>query len=425
MPDIASLTSLESLGFTGGRDSFRAFCGRVFADDAHRLLRTEAGELVVFRHGDLRAFGALPEVGALPPGVMFPGLHQLPPAAPLPPGGGIGGVISHQVFTANPPIHMPVRLTLLRQLSSKQVALLEPVARQVVQGLLDALKGREEIDLVEDIAERLTARFWGALIGMTEMEMAEAAKAVHGMTAMFLVQMTREDLQLADTATAAYGRLVETAALRSLAAGTHPFVTQLAADLAKIKAEDDPEEAGIVPPDVGKLLAGNLVDGFHTAAIGAVNTLFALLQLPDTFTDVLAAPENLPAAIMEALRLEPPVIFLRRYILRDLDYAGIHIPKGTQVLMLWAAGNHDPAAFADPATFRLDRDHRGITTFGGGAHICPGRHVALMLTRLLLEELAARGLSFSLTAGPYDWLGNHAMNQLPHMRLSVGKRQGA
>lgn len=419
MSDIASLTSLESLGFTGGRDSFRAFCGRVFADDAHRLLRTEAGELVVFRHGDLRAFGALPEVGALPPGVMFPGLHQLPPGAPLPPGGGIGGVISHQVFTANPPVHMPVRLTLLRQLSPKQAALLEPVARQVVQGLLDAIKGRDEIDLVEDIAERLTARFWGALIGMTETEMADAAEAVRDMTAMFLIQMTREDLHLADTATAAYGRLVETAALRSLAAGTHPFVTQLAADLAKIVAQDDPDEAGIVPPDVGKLLAGNLVDGFHTAAIGAVNTVFALLQHPDTFTEVLAAPENLPAAIMEALRLEPPVIFLRRYMLRDLNYAGIHIPRGTQLLMLWAAGNHDPAVFPDPATFRLDRDHRGITTFGGGAHICPGRHVALMLTRLLLEEIAARGLRLSFTEGPYDWLGNHAMNQLAHMRLNV------
>lgn len=425
MADIASLTSLESLGFTGGRDSFRAFCARVFAHDAPRLLRTETGELVVFRHGDLRAFGALPEVGALPPGVMFPGLHQLPPGAQLPPGGGIGGVISHQVFTANPPVHMPVRLTLLRQLSPKQAALLEPVARNVVQSLLDAIKGRDEIDLVEDIAERLTARFWGALIGMTETEMAEAALAVRDMTAMFLIQMTRGDLQTADTATATYGRLVETAALRSLAAGTHPFVTELAADLARVEAQDDPAEAGIVPPNVGKLLAGNLVDGFHTAAIGAVNTLFALLQHPDTFTEVLATPEKLPAAIMEALRLEPPVLFLKRYILRDLDYTGIHIPKGTQVLMLWAAGNHDPAVFPEPQSFRLDRDHRGITTFGGGAHICPGRHVALMLIRLLLEEIAARGLTLSLTDGPYDWLGNHAMSQLPHMRLRVVEGQAA
>lgn len=425
MSDISSLTSLESLGFTGGRDSFHAFCARIFADDTHRLLRTEAGELVVFRHGDLRAFGALPEVGALPPGVMFPGLHLLPDGAAPPPGSGIGGVISHQVFTANPPVHMPVRMTLLRQLNPKQAALLEPVAREVVRELLAAAETRPEIDFVEDIAEPLTAHFWGRLIGMTDTEMAEAIAAVRGMTAMFLIQMTREDLHLADTSTAAYGRLVETAALRSLSQGAHPFVSELAADLARVDASDDPEEAGIVPPNVGKLLAGNLVEGFHTAAVGAVNTLYALLQNPAAYADVLAAPEKLPAAIMEALRIEPPVVFLKRYILRDTDYAGVSIPKGTLVVMLWAAGNHDPSVFPDPATFRLDRDHRGITTFGGGAHICPGRHVAMMLTRILLEEIAARGLAFSFTDGPYDWLGNHAMSQLPHMRLRVEQPQAA
>lgn len=425
MTDISSLPSLESLGFTGGRDSFRAFCATVFADDTRRLLRTQAGELVVFRHADLRTFGAMPEVGALPPGVMFPGLHQLPADAPLPPGAGIGNVISHQVFTANPPIHMPVRMTLLRQLNPKQATLLEPVARQVVQDLLDAMAGHDEIDLVEDIAEHLTARFWGQVIGMTQTEMAEAAIAVRGMTAMFLIQMSGEDLHLADTSTAAYGRLVETAALRSLAAGTHPFVTDLAADLAKVQGQDDPEQAGIVPPDVGKLLAGNLVEGFHTAAVGAANTVFALLSNPGAFAEVMAAPEKLPAALLESLRSEPPVIFLKRYILQDTEYAGVQIPKGTVVNMLWAAGNHDPSVFPDPASFRLDRDHRGITTFGGGAHICPGRHVAMMLIRLLMEEIAARGLVFSLTEGPYDWLGNHAMSQLPHMRLRVAQREMA
>lgn len=419
MSAISSLPSLEALGFTGGRDSFHAFCKRIFADETPRLLRTDAGELVVFRHHDLRAFGALPEVGALPPAVMFPGLHLLPPGAPLPPGGNIGQVISHQVFTANPPVHMPVRMTLLRQFSPKQTAQMEPVARQVVQGLLDTISDRDEIDLVEDIAEHLTARFWGALIGMTQAEVEEAVIAVRGMTALFLIQMIRDDLQLADTSTAAYGRLVETAALRSLAAGTHPFVTDLAADLAKVSAQDDAEEAGFVPPNVGKLLAGNLVDGFHTAALGAVNTVFALLANPDAYTEVLAVPEKLPAALLEALRYEPPVIFLKRYILQDLEYAGVHIPKGTTVVMLWAAGNHDPSVFPSPDSFRLDRDHRGLTTFGGGAHICPGRHVAMMLIRLLLEEIAARSLTFALTEGPYDWLGNHAMSQLPHMRLRV------
>ncbi|MEH6807841.1 MAG: cytochrome P450 [Hyphomonas oceanitis] len=417
--DIQSLTSIESLGFTGGRDSFKAFCATVFSEDTPRFLRNAANELVIYRHEDLRAFGAMPEVGALPSGLMFPGLHDLPADAPLPPGGGIGGVISNQIFTANPPVHGPVRMTLWRQFNPKKVAEMEDTARLVVRGILHDIRTRSEIDFIEHVAEQLTARFWGQMIGMKRDEIAAAAVAVRDMTSMFYIRMTMDDLQVADTATAAYGRLVEAAALRSLAAGNHPLINDLAKDLAAIYLADDPAEAGIVAKNVGKLLAGNLVDGFHTAAIAAANTVFALLQNPDAMDELRAHPDKIGAAVMEALRCEPPVIALKRYVLRDTTYAGATIPKGTTVMMLWAAGNHDPDVFDQPTEFRLDRDLRGVTTFGGGAHICVGRIVATMLIRVLLEELHAQDIRLTLAGDDYPWIDNHLMSQMRHMPLSV------
>ncbi|KDA04104.1 cytochrome P450 [Hyphomonas oceanitis] len=417
--DIQSLTAIESLGFTGGRDSFKAFCATAFSEDTPRFLRNAANELVIYRHEDLRAFGAMPEVGALPSGLMFPGLHNLPDDAPLPPGGSIGGVISNQVFTANPPVHGPVRMTLWRQLNPKKAAEMEDTARLVVRGILHDIRTRSEIDFIEHVAEQLTARFWGQMIGMKREEIAAAAVAVRDMTSMFYIRMTMDDLQVADTATAAYGKLVETAALRSLAAGKHPLVNDLAKDLAAIDLADDPAEAGVVAKNVGKLLAGNLVDGFHTAAIAAANTVFALLQNADAMEELRAHLDKIGAAVMEALRCEPPVIALKRYVLRDMTYAGAAIPKGTTVMMLWAAGNHDPAVFDQPAEFRLDRDLRGVTTFGGGAHICVGRIVATMLVRVLLEELHAQDIRLTLADDNYPWIDNHLMSQMRHMPLNV------
>lgn len=417
--DIKSLTSIESLGFTGGRDSFKAFCSTAFSGGAPRFLRNTANELVVYRHEDLRAFGAMAKVGVLPPGLMFPGLHDLPDGAPVPPGGGIGGVISNQVFTANPPIHGPVRMTLWRQLNPKKVAEMEDTARLVVRGILHDIRARNEIDFIVDVAEQLTARFWGQLIGMTRAEIAAAVVAVRDMTSMFFMQMTMEDLHVADTATATYGRLVAAAAMRSHAAGTHPIINDLAEDLAAIDLADDPAEFGIVPENVGKLLAGNLVDGFHTAALAAANTVFVLLQNPGVLEDLRARPDKIGAAVMEALRCEPPVIALKRYVLHDVTYADTTIPKGTTVLMLWAAGNHDPAVFDAPAVFRLDRDLRGATTFGGGAHICVGRMVATMLVRVLVEEIGRHDIRFTLAGDDYPWIGNHLMAQLRHMPLRV------
>jgi len=419
---IASLTSIESLGFTGGRNSFHAFCKTAFAPGTPRLLRTEGNELVVYRHEDLRTLGAMPELGAVPPGVMFPGFDTRTPDDPPHPGDGIASVISYQVFTQNPPVHGAVRMALWRELNPKQTARMEETARAVVQEILSEVGARSEIDLVEDIAEQLTARFWGRMIGMTREEIAQAAIAIRDMSSMFLVQITAEAVRQADGASLKFGGLIEAAAARSHAAGTHPFVESLASGLSAIDVADDPACGGVVAKSVGKLLAGNLFDGFHTAAVGAANTLFCLLRNPGMLEDLRAAPEKTGAAVMEALRCEPPVIALKRYALADMKYLGVAIPKGAQVLMLWAAGNHDPAAFDEPSQFRLDRDLRGVTTFGGGAHICLGRIVATMLARVLVEELGKQDFELALVDEDDPWFENLLMSQMIRMPVRLQPR---
>ncbi len=95
------------------------------------------------------------------------------------------------------------------------------------------------------------------------------------------------------------------------------------------------------------------------------------------------------------------------------------IPKGAQVLMLWAAGNHDPAVFEAPQEFRLDRNLRGVTTFGGGAHICVGRIVATMLAQVLLEELGRQDFELALADEDYPWFENFLMSQMIRMPVKV------
>lgn len=419
LQEISSLTSVESLGFTGGRNSFRSFCDVAFAPGMPRLLRTEANELAVYRHEDLRAFGAMPDLGAVPPDAMFPGLHSRAHEGTTLPGDGIGRVISNQVFTANPPVHGPVRMALWRELNPRQAAQMNETAQEVVREILNDVKARDAIDFVGDVAEQLTLRFWGRLIGLTQDELAQLAIAVHNMSNMFLVRMTMDAVQLADEAMLAYGQIIETAAMRNHADGAHPFVDRLAASLKDIDITGDPALAGIVPENVGKLLAGNLVDGFHTAAVGAANMVFTLLRHPKAMEELRANPEKMGTAVMEALRCEPPVIALKRYALADMEYLGVAIPKGTQVLMMWAAGNHDPAVFEAPQEFRLDRNLRGVTTFGGGAHICVGRIVATMLAQVLLEELGKQEFELVLVDGDYPWFENLLMSQMIRMPLKL------
>jgi cytochrome P450 len=421
--DVDALPSLRDLGFTGGRNGFHAFCARAFAPDAPRFLRSDEGHLVVFRHEDLRAFGAMASVGNVPPAILFPTLSKAWTGQSSP-GAAFAGVIANQAFTTNPPIHGPLRRILLDQFGPRPVAGMESLARKTALGIVEDLPFDGEADLVADVAEKLTSRFFGAVLGMTAEEISLTASAISAMTPFLRSERHDEDLADADRAAAAYRALVERATLRSLARGGHPILEAMAADLARLAFPDDPVFAGVVPRTLGAYLAGNLFDAFHTAALAATNTLEILLRHPEAFDAVRRAPDLAAAAVAEALRLEPPVIFLKRWLLDDVVYGGATIPRARAVVMLWAAGNHDPAAFPDPERFDLARPRQGLTTFGGGGHICPGRHVAGMLARVMLETLLERDVELARIDGPDSWIEGHMMSQLRALPVRVRRGPG-
>lgn len=423
--DMAKLQSVSELGFVGGRDSFRDFCLKAFAYDEPRFFRTDDNDLVVFRHADLRALGAVAAIANVPPGVMFPGLTleaatcDLPPEGQRPLGLTLAGILSNQFFTMNPPIHGPVRKLLVNQLGPKQVAQMENLARETIRGLIDDFPTGQVVDFAAEFCEKLTARFFGTLLGMTDEEKIGMARAVREINPLFYMDRKPEDLELLDKGSGLFRELIETATLRTLASGLSPMLTAMAEGLAKLDFEEDIDTVGIVPRNIGAFMAGNLVDAFHTAGVGACNTLYTLLHQPEALAQIQKSPELMPRAVFEALRLEPPVIFLRRYMLEDVEYAGVTIPKGILVAMLWSAGNHDPKVFPDPDKFDMNRSHSGVTTFGGGIHICPGRYVSVMLARIMLEVLKEKGVHLELVDAPYEWYAGHLMGQLKTMPVRV------
>jgi cytochrome P450 len=422
--ELSSIPLLGNYGYAGGRDSFQAFCTRVFLTEEPRFLRTGDDMLVVFRHGDLRALAARAELAVAPPAMLFPHIFAAPPSDARRPGQDLAEVISNQAFTTNPPINPALRRVLLNQIGPRPMARLAPTARRIAIDILARTSDGEEIDLVSGVAEPLAARFWAELIGMSREEAADAALAVRDMTPMLWLERTEAGNRDADAAAGRYRAVVETAAMRSLRRGGWPFVDDMAADLARVDLEDDLAYAGLVPKTVGAFLAGNLFDGFHTAAHAAANTINVLLRHPQALDLVQAAPERMDAAVAEALRLEPPVIHLQRYASADLVHDGLIIPAGVKCLMMWGAGNRDPSAFPGPDRFELDRPRQGATTFGGGAHICPGRFAAAMLSRELVAALTMTSTALEPVLARDDWFDNLALSQLRRMPVTVVRGQG-
>jgi cytochrome P450 len=82
---------------------------------------------------------------------------------------------------------------------------------------------------------------------------------------------------------------------------------------------------------------------------------------------------------------------------RDTELGGIPLPKGSRIMLLWAAANRDPEIFEDPDSVDIHRPNlQEHLAFGRGIHFCVGARLARLEVRVILEELLARTRSFSL-----------------------------
>src|SRR3546814_10433823 len=98
----------------------------------------------------------------------------------------------------NPPIHAPVRKVLVSQLGPKQVAQLEGLARETISVLIDELPNGGEVNFVAEFCEKLTARFFGTLLGMTDEEQLAIVESLRDMTPLFYLNATSEEQDLLD-----------------------------------------------------------------------------------------------------------------------------------------------------------------------------------------------------------------------------------
>jgi cytochrome P450 len=127
-------------------------------------------------------------------------------------------------------------------------------------------------------------------------------------------------------------------------------------------------------------------------------------------------PDQLPAAVEELLRLDPPFIAVARLATCDTEVGGQRIEAGQRVLIYWASANRDEGEFGCPHAFDLDRESNRHLSFGAGTHRCAGSNLARMNLRIALEELLDRVRDVRLADGASgaDIEFHSVLNRSPH-----------
>jgi cytochrome P450 len=141
--------------------------------------------------------------------------------------------------------------------------------------------------------------------------------------------------------------------------------------------------------------------GFETTLHLITNGVRVLLEHPDQLDRLRREPELWDSAVNEIVRHRGPVHGTKlQFATEDITLHGKTIKKGSPVMPMLAAANHDPRVFEKPDEFDIARSPNHHLGFGLGRHFCLGRQLAMLETRIALKNLVERNPDLRLAVDP-------------------------
>ena len=156
--------------------------------------------------------------------------------------------------------------------------------------------------------------------------------------------------------------------------------------------------------------------GVHTSSTQLGFIYYYLARDPALRKRIVDDPTCIPRAIEEFLRYESSAVLSGRVVARDVSFHGVELKVGDRVILAQAAGNRDPAVFADPDRIDFDRQARLQLSLGAGPHRCIGSYQARMITQIALEEWHQAIPDYTLgdmSGVTYELSANGRMSSVP------------
>lgn len=282
------------------------------------------------------------------------------------------------------PEHASLRRAMMRVFSIKVLTLLREQLRMQIDAMFDAKAGQSRIDLLNEIAAPLWPKVMGRWLGLSADECD--VLAVQGKAMRHLLDpsvITRQELVDMVAAIATLYQLFFDAFHRPRSAIDDNLYNHFEASFGTDGGSVDVDQ--VVIACINSLLGGTET----TQAL--IGNLFLLLgRHPAVVDDIKVNPALIKAAVLETLRLEPPLQMTRRVALGDTRIADEPILRGQPILLCLAAANRDPDKIATPDVFDIHRKGPQHLSFGYGIHICLGMALAQLQAEVMLEVFLAR-----------------------------------
>ncbi|MGH2437266.1 MAG: cytochrome P450 [bacterium] len=301
-----------------------------------------------------------------------------------------------------PPKHTRLRGLMLKAFTPARVERLRASVQRIVDGLIDQVQDRREMDLLKDFAEPIPVAVIAELLGVPEADRHLLRPWSAQIVKLYELGYTDEQARAANQAVVEFSG----------------YIKGLAAERRK-RSRDDLISVLVQVEEHGEKLTEDelvancilLLNAGHEASVnGTTLGMLSLHHHPYQMAMAREAArtghhEFFKTAVEELLRYDTPLPMFERWVLEDLDVDGVALRRGMEVGLFYASGNRDPRRFPHPNRLDLARKDNPHLTFGLGIHYCVGAPLARVELQTSFATLLKRLPGIRIAREPVEYTG--------------------
>src|SRR5579883_907927 len=267
--------------------------------------------------------------------------------------------ISTTLLATDPPRHRQLRSLVSQAFTPRTVSRLAPRIQTIVEDLIQHILPAGEVEVVDQLAFPLPAIVIAELLGVPSQD-----RSLFQQWSEAIVVGTPEQGKQAMHILHDY--FVEQLQVRR----QHPQD-----DLMSMLLTVEIDGAHLTEWELVGFCQLLLIAG-HETTTKLISAALLCFDGADLVDPLRSEPDLMPRAVEEVLRYLPPAWMVPRYVREEVQLGGRRLLAGAHVSLWLASANRDEMQFADPDTFRLDRENNRHLSFGHSIHTCLGAPLA-------------------------------------------------
>lgn len=323
---------------------------------------------------------------------------------------GFDEELSQHMLNSDPPRHTRLRSLVSKAFTLRRMEAFRPRIEQVADELLDAIEGKEGVDLVDAYAMPLPIVIICDLLGIPATD-----RAMFHRWAVELVG-AGQDPEIVE---AASKNVVEYAIKEIRQKRANPgddMVSEL------LRGQDSGDR--LTEDELVAMIFLFTVAGHITSQHTITNGVFSLLTHRDELVKLQADPSLVPGAVDELMRYDGGVgVATFRFTNAEIEVGDVVIPAGEILALSISSAHRDQQRYPDADELDVSRRPLGVLGFGHGTHFCIGQPLAKIQSEVALTRLLARFPDIRLAEGTdpnsLQWESSTLLRGLIALPISV------